>query len=250
MASTPWWKYPLTQLFGQNGEQGVDVGTPLHTPITNLYAGKVVEAQYGGAGGIVGVLVNVPGLGNVVEYFLHLDLINVKVGQQLGVGDLVGLSGGELAGTPGGLHPAEPQFSSGPHTEFGFFKGTPFASADAGNPLPYLHPSTTTSTTTTGTGSAPSSQPTDLTSGLCDIPFFGGLLCLGENAGKAAGAAGGQALQDSGVVSGITLSVERIGFFVLALVIALIGVVLITYQPAQETVATGVKAAMKGAEVA
>lgn len=232
-----WWNYPVTQGYGQNGEQGVDLGTPLHTPITNLYSGKVVETQYGAAGGIVGVLVNVPGLGAVVEYFLHLDRIDVKVGQQLGVGDQVGLSGGELAGTPGGMHPASPQFSTGPHTEFGFFRGTPFASADAGNPLPYLHPGTGGAPVASTNNTSTSAASGGLNQALCDIPLIGGLLCFGENAG-----------QD--VVQGITVSVERIGFFVLAIVLVIMGFILVAYQPAQEAVKTGVKAAVSGAEVA
>lgn len=247
-----WYDFAVSQSYNGSSEHGVDVATPLHTPITNIYAGKVVQAQYGGAGGIVGVLVNVPGLGSVIEYFLHLDSIDVKVGQQLNVGDRVGLSGGELAGTPGGMHPAAPQFSTGPHTEFGFFHGTPFASADAGNPIKYLHPGSSTSggTPVPAATAATNTPAADITSGLCDVPFFGGLLCLGQNAGQAAGAAAAQSEPVKNAIAGITISFERIGFFVIALVLALVGVVLVAYQPAQESVKTGVKAAMTAAEVA
>lgn len=270
--STPWYDYGFSQTFGQNGEAGVDLKTPFHTAITNLYPGQVVEAQYGGAGGIVGILTNVPGLGRVVEYFLHLDLINVSVGQQVAVGQQVGISGGETPAQaasgqfPGSLHPAQPRFSTGPHTEFGFFRGTPFASQDAGNPVPFLHPATGgAAIATTGTGSG-SSGGTDPCGGIMQYPTdwinpvkLGELaIChathgFGGNEGSGGSIIPGIAVFEAifgtiaGLASNIQSSVERIGFFILALVFIIIGLVLIAYEPAQQKVGEAVQAAVKAA---
>lgn len=253
--STPWYDFGVTQAFGQNGEQGVDIGTPFHTPITNLYGGQVVEAQYGGAGGIVGILTNVPGLGKVVEYFLHLDLINVSVGQQIGVGQMVGLSGGETpaqAPALGGLHPAQPQFSTGPHTEFGFFSGTPFASQNEGNPLPYLKPGTGNAPTPTNGASSGNGCPT--------MQWYDWLNPEKVSVWSACQAANKTGQINQGInalenpigtlfgflFQGLATSLENVGFFILALVLLIAGFVLIAYEPLKQ----GAGDAVKGAFVA
>lgn len=118
-----WFNDPVTMNYGESYggsvEKGVDIGTPFHTPITALYGGKVTDASYHGWGGQVGILANVPGHGSVIEYFQHLDSIDpsISVGANILPGTVLGLSGGQLSG---GLHPNNPQYSSGPHTEFGF----------------------------------------------------------------------------------------------------------------------------------
>lgn len=116
-----WWQDVVTQAFGENGERGVDLGTPLHTLITSLYPGKVSEASCGHPWGCeVGVDVTVPGHGPLIEYFLHLDDLLVGKGQSVIADQPVGLSGGQLAG---GDNPNSPSVSTGPHTEVGFFQG-------------------------------------------------------------------------------------------------------------------------------
>lgn len=116
-----WWQDVVTQAFGENGERGVDLGTPFHTVITSLYPGKVSEASCGHPWGCeVGVDVNVPGHGSLIEYFLHIDDLLVGRGQTVLANQPVGLSGGQLAG---GDNPNSPAVSSGPHTEVGFFQG-------------------------------------------------------------------------------------------------------------------------------
>jgi len=114
-----WTSFPITQGYNPPTEYGVDIGTPFHTPITNLYSGKVVQEDYAPWGGEVGIQTNLPGVGTVTEYFQHLDQIasNIIVGAQVSVGQLIGLSGGQNVG---GSHPVSTQYSSGPHTEFGF----------------------------------------------------------------------------------------------------------------------------------
>jgi murein DD-endopeptidase MepM/ murein hydrolase activator NlpD len=115
-----WWDAPVTQGFGANGERGVDLGVSYGTPITSLESGAVSEASCGHPWGCeVGVSTSLPGVGNVIEYFLHLDALNVAPGQQVKAGQQVGISGGQLAG---GNWPNSPNVSTGPHVEVGFFR--------------------------------------------------------------------------------------------------------------------------------
>lgn len=116
-------QYPVTQAHGVNGETGIDLGTPFHTPIGALAGGKVVSASYGPWGGSVFVAVQ-NGAGWLYYNYLHLDQIMVQTGQQLAQGQLIGLSGGQLSG---GFHPAQYPYSTGAHTEFGVYT-TPYIS--------------------------------------------------------------------------------------------------------------------------
>src|SRR5207248_205005 len=59
-----------------------------------------------------------PDKGGPEEYVFHLDQINVKPGQHVKAGQIIGLSGGQ---TSGGSHPTSPQYSTGPHIHFGEF---------------------------------------------------------------------------------------------------------------------------------
>lgn len=118
-SSFPWLTlYPITQFFGTNGETGVDIGTPFHTPITSMFEGQVLGAGYYGGGGVVSVSTSLNGA-PAAWYVQHLDEIDsaIHVGETVHVGQVLGLSGGQLSG---GSHPSTRQFSSGPHTETGF----------------------------------------------------------------------------------------------------------------------------------
>lgn len=115
-----WYDALVTQAHGQNGEQGIDLGTAFHTPITALDPGTIDAASFGPWGGLIG---EKTALGQ--EYFLHEDTINVMPGQQVAAGQVLGLSGGQ---NTGGAHPASPAYSSGPHVEYGIFSGPLFAS--------------------------------------------------------------------------------------------------------------------------
>jgi murein DD-endopeptidase MepM/ murein hydrolase activator NlpD len=116
-----WYDSPTTQAHGVAGEQGIDIGTPFHSRITEVDPGQVDVTQYGPFGGLVGVQT-----ARGQEYYLHLDEIDVAKGQKVSAGQTVGLSGGQLSG---GQHPASPAFSTGPHTEFGIFSGPLFGSS-------------------------------------------------------------------------------------------------------------------------
>lgn len=114
------------QSYNGNTEHGNDLNVPFHTPVTLPYGGTITDVSYHGWGGQIGVLTSLPGVGKVIEYIQHLDLINpsLAVGQQIASGTQVGLSGGEntnqFAQYPGAVHPNNPLYSSGPHIEFGF----------------------------------------------------------------------------------------------------------------------------------
>lgn len=136
----PWLVYlnnANNQQFGQNGETGCDIAMPTHTPITSLTDGIVAGAGYYGGGGVVAIHSVVNGQLRSV-YYQHLDLVEVAVGQHVGIGQQIGLSGGQLSG---GVHPSTAQFSTGPHIEVGLDApyGGIWAPIGANvNPIPWL----------------------------------------------------------------------------------------------------------------
>jgi Peptidase family M23 len=124
-----WFNYPTTQDFGENGERGIDLGTPNNTPLSMPMSGTVLAAQYYGGGGEVIVKT----ANNVIEYFFHLNNIFVKPGDSIKAGQVVGTSGGGVGDkylNPQGqvaivtnqsqLAP----YSSGYHTEYGLLSGS------------------------------------------------------------------------------------------------------------------------------
>lgn len=144
--ATPWYQYPITQAHGQNGEQGVDLGVPFHTPITALFAGTVrfagrTQWACGSSGGEITIVCNVPGLGNMTSYYLHTDNAQVKAGDTVQQGQIIALSGGQLSGGqwPVINCPSEGDiYSTGPHIEFGF--NAPWVSGPGHliDPTPYI----------------------------------------------------------------------------------------------------------------
>lgn len=123
-----WYTFPISQAHGVNGEQGVDLATPFHTPITALYAGTVrwagrTQWSCGSSGGEVTIVCNVPGVGVMTSYYLHLDTTDVNVGDTVRAGQQIGLSGGQLSGGQWPVVNCPSQgdiYSTGPHSEFGF----------------------------------------------------------------------------------------------------------------------------------
>lgn len=119
-----WYDNPITNGFStvaipgnwDTPHYGVDIGLPMHTPITDLLAGTVVKSDYAPWGGEVFVkLAN-----GLQEYFYHLDQLDVSVGQTVTPGQLIGLSGGQNSG---GQHNVSTLYSSGPHLHFGITNG-------------------------------------------------------------------------------------------------------------------------------
>lgn len=206
---------PITQAFGHNGESGNDYGTHFHTPLYLPFGGQVKSVGYGGYGGLVEVATTLPGLGTVTEGVLHLDQIDpsIKVGQTLPGGAFLGLSGGETvqqaaAGLfPGAAHPAQSVFSTGPHTEF--YTKLPNGS---------------------------------FTNSATILQVFQNLLGGGTGPDGGGGNAGAlSALNPLGttfdqVKASIANGAERAAFFGLAILVIVLGIVLIAWQPARATV--------------
>lgn len=121
-----WYDYQITWPYNPSvGEYGVDLGTPFHTPLISPISGVVVEAgdtvwpDNSSSGGVVVVEGNVPGYGEHDLYFLHVDALapGIVPGAIVQAGQVVAYSGGQNSG---GQWPASPEWSTGPHTEFGF----------------------------------------------------------------------------------------------------------------------------------
>lgn len=150
----------------------VDVATPFHTPITSLVSGKVKQADFKDWGGEVFVQ---PDTGGPQIYEYHLDTLNVRPGQHVSQGQLLGLSGGQ---NQGGQHPTSPQWSTGPHTHVGYFSKyitTPAGGRPYGPDITSLLKSGAGALqplTTPVTDTAASS-----TNWYCNIPVLGGYLC-------------------------------------------------------------------------
>lgn len=175
-----WYQYPTTQAYGHNGEDGIDIGTPFHTPITALFGGTVrwagrTQWACGSSGGQVVIVCNIPGKGVFSSYYLHLDSVSVTVNDTVKQGQVIGLSGGQ---TSGGQWPVIncPSrgiiYSTGPHTEFGFnapwvagpgykMDPTPYITAARNGSLPIVNPdgSTTVTTTLADTTNSGTAQP-------------------------------------------------------------------------------------------
>jgi hypothetical protein len=123
-----WYEYQITHGYIPNSDGGdtphyaVDLGMPMGTPITAIYAGVVKIADYAMWGGQPGggeVFVQPDG-GGPQYYFYHLDEIaqGIQPGAKVAAGQLIGWSGGQNSG---GNHPVSPMWSNGPHLHTGFF---------------------------------------------------------------------------------------------------------------------------------
>jgi len=110
----PWWKDVITQAFNPPVEMGQDIGTPYGTAVTALQGGTVKDMITGA----FGERIDINAGGSTVEYYQHLDSFapGLRVGSQVTAGELLGESGGQLAG---GQHPNSPLDSTGPHIEVG-----------------------------------------------------------------------------------------------------------------------------------
>jgi hypothetical protein len=135
-----WWMDHITQGYhppSNPTHDGVDFGVGFHTPIGPILGGPVEHVGYHPWGGEVDMWAQYGGR-RFLENMTHLDYIlpNVRPGAVISPGQVIGLSGGENPGYPGGLHPAQRQFSSGPHLHYSWFVNTPWgASID---PLNFL----------------------------------------------------------------------------------------------------------------
>jgi murein DD-endopeptidase MepM/ murein hydrolase activator NlpD len=125
------------QYYGKYREEGTDFCLPYHTAVYAVESGRVlgVNPQYGGGG-----VLSIEAAPTISEYYQHMSHISVSVGQQVQAGDLVGYSGGQRA-WEGGENPSSPNYSGGPHLEFGInapYGGTWHPLGANQDPVPYL----------------------------------------------------------------------------------------------------------------
>ena len=191
-----WWEFPVTQGYKGADHVGVDIGTPFHTALTAILGGTVSGVRYGPFGGELDITTP-----QGTEDYMHLDQVDVQVGQKISIGELLGLSGGQLEG---GQNPAQPPYSSGAHTMFSIFEGAPWASPSidptalllagpaGGDRQPAVN---TLLADPTGSGAVPvawrvPNAGDTLTQILAEIARLSGLAPLVQGAGAVAGKAG------------------------------------------------------------
>ena len=102
--------FGVTQEYGVNGHPGMDIGTPVGTPILAPFQGTVTHASNDDPGGY-GSWIEVTGADGTVVRYGHLSGMNVKQGQSVGPGTSLGFTGGAQGGEGSGN-------SSGPHLHF------------------------------------------------------------------------------------------------------------------------------------
>lgn len=117
--------------FGSTNHQGIDIPTEVGTQVYAVSQGTVIEAVTNNAS--AGTFVTIDHEDDYYSRYLHLSQMNVRVGDHVEVGTLVGLSGGK-PGAWGSGH------STGPHLHFEVWVGGPPGSSSgrAIDPLPLL----------------------------------------------------------------------------------------------------------------
>ena len=209
------WLGNITQSFGHNGETGIDIGLPYHTPVYAVTPGTVlgVNPQYGG-GGVASIdsVINGSGInGPASVYYQHLSDIIVQPGQSIQAGQLIGYSGGQLGY---GQNPSSSKFSSGPHIEVGL--NAPYGGA--------WHPL------------GPNVNPLGFLQGLAN--GTGGAAPTGATAGTATGtplvSGGGSILSPTdwvtAIQAGFTDAFQRVGLITFGALIVLVGLVVLFFS--------------------
>jgi hypothetical protein len=127
MGNSNWWEFPISHGYITN-YQGAgtdtphyadDIATPFHTVLTAPTSGTVLRADYQSWGGEIFVQPDDKSLPQ--WYMYHPDEVEVHAGQHVAAGQAIALSGGENPGYPGAEHPADPMWSTGPHTHVGWW---------------------------------------------------------------------------------------------------------------------------------
>lgn len=118
-----------TPTFHDGADFALPQGTPVHLPPSGSFDGVVVRAmrdQWGGA--FVDIVADSDG---GMLRLLHLSRIDVKQGQRVKSGDLIGLSGGARGTHGAGL-------STAPHLHVGLFTADTAKGGRAVDPIPWL----------------------------------------------------------------------------------------------------------------
>jgi hypothetical protein len=249
----PWYDYAIGRTHdaadnAAGGELGVDLSTPQNTPITTPWSGVVTYAgSNASTGGIVKIASNLPGVGQLGEYFLHLNALAVHPGDTVQAGQVVGLSGGTQPGAGGW-----------PHVEYGLFQDV----AKYGG----QYWGFTTGSTLDPTGFINSLH----TSGGVDPSILGGLAgtaglpnqqTIGQAGSNASNAAGGaitvvvRSSLDSllGSLPGVSGSSDflwRAGLIVLGVSLIIVGVLVTIWPAAKRTGQAATQGTVAAAKVA
>jgi murein DD-endopeptidase MepM/ murein hydrolase activator NlpD len=96
---------PVVDVFGPRGDRfhgGIDLPAPAGAPVLAASAGRVAYAGWHGGGW--GQLVTIAHGNGVRTMYAHLDVVGVRVGQRVRVGDRVGLVGATGIATGPHLH--------------------------------------------------------------------------------------------------------------------------------------------------
>lgn len=197
-----WWRDAISQAFNPPVELGEDIATPFHTPVTALESGVIDSVSYGGFGARVDVAEG----GTTVVYYQHLDEVapGLHAGSQITAGELLGLSGGQLAG---GNLPNSPLNSTGPHIEIGETVG--------GQPV---NPSQLVAAGPQSGGGAgqvfgaSSGSAGGTGSGFDPFGWLQNLIIAAAHGGQAALGAAADPAQTAGVVAGDVAAGEAAGF--------------------------------------
>ena len=238
-----WYTYPITnpystvQVAGNSDtpHYAVDIGTPFHTPLTAIKSGTVVQADYAAWGGEIFIK---PDDGSTEYYYYHPDLLEVQTGQHVTAGQEIALSGGENPGYPGALHPAQPIWSTGPHTHVGYFTNwaqTPLGTRPFG---PDITPTIQSLVTKGIAGSQTSGGSTGNTNPTGTVPSV-----------QTPTGAVVTANDISGVPGAVQSGILRVGIFLIAIIIILGGFYVAFHTQINSAVKTGVETAAKVALV-
>jgi hypothetical protein len=262
LAELQTWVEHFTQLFGQNGETGVDIALPYHTPVYAATGGPVLGTGYYGGGGVVSIEsdINYGGInGPASIYYQHLSDIVVQPGQAVSAGQLIGYSGGQLGY---GDHPSSPQFSTGPHIEVGI--NAPYGSfwhplGPNVNPAGFLQSLAGGATNVVnGTGGGPSSSSSG------SIPVLSGLGNFAQamwNYASSGGSITAGGTSSAAVVTAQTAQaavtaaewvpalVSKLALFALGAVLLAIGLFVLFGHQAEQAAAPVAKTAVKAAAV-
>jgi murein DD-endopeptidase MepM/ murein hydrolase activator NlpD len=103
------WKGGFGEKRYYGSHQGIDIPLAEGTKVYAAADGKVVAAQSGSGPMSYGLYVRIKHSDKYVTFYAHLSRIDVKVGQEVTKGQLIGLSGNT-------------GFSTGPHLHFGLFR--------------------------------------------------------------------------------------------------------------------------------
>ena len=262
MAFKAWYQYGDWNNFAQNWNgspiNGDDIAMPQGTPITAPFSGTVTNQYQDDSGGTTIVRVDNPSQlgGTAYYYFCHLDTFNqnLRPGSHVGIGDILGTSGGQNSG---GTMNASPKWSTGPHIMFGLSTQN---AIPVGNAVtPNLNPHNLYMQIMQGgiTSSNPFSGGCQCPPGYHVATDVGGMQLCSNGQGSFTMCGGGTPITPTGPpsvtdqIQGIVDFVqqlptnvprwgEEIGVFILAALLIIIGIILLAGPDVESTLKKGV----------